>query len=174
MKPCIARVRQQRRNRDPLHLIRRPVLRHHFTTGVCHGLLFLPIWPFRPLLIITSLENRMSTRRALPQRRAAETFEVKHGKHTVAVSVGYYSDGTLGELFVSGAKCGSELDATMRDAAVLLSIAIQMHLPLEMMRHAITREANGAASSIIGAVIDMIAAQMAAPAQSAPASARAE
>jgi len=46
------------------------------------------------------------------------------------------------------------MEAIARDAAVLLSIAIQHHVPLDILRHAITREQDGSASSIIGKVVD--------------------
>ena len=82
----------------------------------------------------------MTERATLPNRRAAETFEVKHGSHAVTVTVGYYANGSLGEVFVSDPKVGSSMEAIARDAAVLLSIAIQHHVPLETIRHAITRE----------------------------------
>jgi ribonucleoside-diphosphate reductase alpha chain len=80
-------------------------------------------------------------RQALPQRRAAETFELRHGQQTVTVTTGYYADGTLGEVFVSAPKAGSSMEAIARDAAVLLSIAIQH---------------DGSASSIIGKVVDRL------------------
>ena len=95
-------------------------------------------------------------RRTLPQRRAAETFELRHGKHTVTVTTGYYDDGSVGEVFITGAHVGSELEAIARDGAVLLSIAIQHRVPLDTLRHAVTREADGKASTVIGAVIDRL------------------
>src|SRR5262245_3607073 len=98
-------------------------------------------------------------RRALPQRRYCETFELRHGNQNTMFHVthGYYADGTIGEIFISGAKAGSEVEAVARDGAVLLSIALQYGVPLEVIRHAITREANGKPSTIVGAVVDRIA-----------------
>jgi len=100
------------------------------------------------------------TRRTLPQRRHAETFELKFGANQTVfqVTLGRYANGDLGEVFISNAKAGSELDAIARDAAVLLSIAIQFGIPLDVMRHAITREASGAASTIIGTLLDRLEA----------------
>ena len=103
----------------------------------------------------------MSDRAILPNRRAAETFQVQHalpgGKsQTVTVTVGFYECGHIGEVFVSDPKVGSSMEAIARDAAVLLSIAIQHRVPLDTMRHAITREQDGSPSSIIGAVLDQL------------------
>jgi ribonucleoside-diphosphate reductase alpha chain len=110
----------------------------------------------------------MTQRRILPQRRPTITFEAEHvasGKPTrFQVSVGYLDklDGVPVEpkpveVFISGTKAGSEVEATARDGAVLLSIALQFGVPLDVMRGAITRDASGAPSSIIGAVVDQIA-----------------
>jgi hypothetical protein len=99
----------------------------------------------------------MSSRQTLPPRRAAETFELRHGQQTVVVTTGYYANGELGEVFVSAPKVGSSLEAIARDGAVLLSIAIQHRVPLDILRHAVTREEDGSASSVIGAVIDRLA-----------------
>jgi hypothetical protein len=54
-------------------------------------------------------DARMTARKTLPQRRYAETFELRHGKRHMpfVVTVGYYDDGVIGEIFVTGAKSGS-------------------------------------------------------------------
>src|SRR5262245_55149700 len=100
----------------------------------------------------------MTARNTLPQRRYAETFELQHGGQntTFAVTVGYYDGHEIGEVFISGAKAGSEVDAVTRDGAVLLSIALQYGVPLETIKHAITRNGDGSPSTIVGAVIDKL------------------
>lgn len=100
----------------------------------------------------------MNDRCMLPSRRPAETFDMMFGQQRTVfnVTVGYYTNGVVGEVFVSGAKAGSEIDAITRDGAVLLSLAIQHGVPLKTIQHAITRESNGQASTIIGAVVDRI------------------
>jgi hypothetical protein len=101
----------------------------------------------------------MNTRSTLPQRRRSETFELKHGGQNTsfAVTFGFYSDGRVGEVFISGAKAGSEVEAVARDGAVLLSMALQYGVPFETIRHAITRNGDGSPSTIIGAVVDRLA-----------------
>jgi len=97
-------------------------------------------------------------RHPLPERRYSETFELKHGgqNSAFAVTVGRYPDGALGEVFITGAKSGSEMDAVTRDSAILLSLALQHGVPLDTIRHALTRERTGAPSTIVGAVVDRI------------------
>ena len=103
--------------------------------------------------------RKMTNRQVLPHRRASETATVRHGDRAFDVTFGRRPDGTVGEVFVSGPKAGSSLEAVARDGAVLLSLALQHGMPLEVMRHAITREANGEPSTIIGRVLDLLAAE---------------
>lgn len=101
----------------------------------------------------------MTQRTVLPQRRAAETFDLQHRHHRdpYRVTVGYVP-GTdqPAEVFVHGPKAGSESEALGRDGAILLSLAMQFGVPLETIRGAITREGNGEPSTIIGAVVDLL------------------
>lgn len=98
-------------------------------------------------------------RNMLPQRRHAETFELRHGGQNAlfAVTVGYYAPGgAVGEVFICGAKAGSTVEAVARDGAVLLSLALQHGIPLALIKGALTREYDGAPSTIIGAVVDRL------------------
>jgi hypothetical protein len=97
-------------------------------------------------------------RRILPQRRASETFNVAHGdqRNAFAVTIGFHRDGSIGEVFVTGAKIGTSMDAVARDGAILLSLALQHGVPLDVIQHAITRDERGAADTIIGAVVDRL------------------
>lgn len=103
----------------------------------------------------------MSERKSLPHRRLAETFDLAHGNQRAAfqVTVGYFPDtGNPAEVFVAnGAKAGSALDTVNRDCAILLSLCFQHGVPLQTLKSAITREQSGIASSVIGAVIDILA-----------------
>lgn len=98
------------------------------------------------------------TRNALPLRRRAETFEIDYGglarSHTI--SVGFYEDGKLGEVFINGGKSGEVVEAIARDGAVLLSMALQSGVPIETIKHAITRNSQDEPASIIGAVVDRL------------------
>ena len=96
-------------------------------------------------------------RRTLPQRRAAETFDLRFWNQLFTVTVGFYADGTPGEVFIDGGKTGQDIQSTARDAAVVLSLAMQHGTPIETIRHAITRNGSGAAVSILGAIVDAIA-----------------
>ena len=55
------------------------------------------------------------TRRLLPQRRSAETFHLRFWNQPVSVTVGYYPDGTPGEIFVDAGKSGQDVQSAARD-----------------------------------------------------------
>jgi hypothetical protein len=102
----------------------------------------------------------MTTRRTLPQRRYSETFDLPFGDHRTVfkVSIGFWPDRREpAEVFITGAKAGSEFEAVARDGAVLLSIALQYGVPLTAVHSAVTRNQDGSPATIIGAVIDRLA-----------------
>ena len=51
-------------------------------------------------------------RRVLPQRRAAETFDLRFWNQQFTVTVGFYPDGTPGEVFIDGGKTGQDIQST--------------------------------------------------------------
>jgi hypothetical protein len=98
-------------------------------------------------------------RRVLPRRRAAETFNLRFWNQSFSVTIGFYPDGTPGEVFIDGGKTGQDIQSTARDAAVVISLALQHGVPVADLRHAVTRDSSGAAASILGAIVDRISTQ---------------
>jgi hypothetical protein len=100
----------------------------------------------------------MTQRRILPQRRRCETFEIAFGglnrSHTV--TAGYYDDGSLGEVFINSGRSGEPVEAIARDGAVVLSLALQYGADLQNIKTAITRDDQGAPTSVVGAVVDRL------------------
>jgi hypothetical protein len=97
------------------------------------------------------------TRQRLPNRRRAETFEVRcHGLH-YTVTVARFTNGRLAEVFLQNSKPGSQSDINARDAAVVCSIALQHGVPLETIRKALLRDPRGQPSSPLGVALDIIA-----------------
>ena len=97
-------------------------------------------------------------RRVLPQRRAAETFNMRFWNQLFTVTIGFYADGTPGEVFIDGGKTGQDIQSTARDAAVVLSLALQHGVPPNTIRHAVTRGASAEPASILGAIVDALPA----------------
>ena len=99
-------------------------------------------------------------RKTLPNRRRAETIAFERDGARYTMTVGYYPDGQVGEIFVNAAKANSTLGAFISDAAILASLALQHGCPLDEIRHALKRDARGVAASPIGAAVDRIGAPM--------------
>jgi hypothetical protein len=98
----------------------------------------------------------MTTRARLPNRRAAETFELEvHGLRYLA-TVARFADGRLAEVFLQNSKPGSQSDVNARDAAVVTSIALQHGVPLEVIRKALLRDLSGQPSSPLGVALDLV------------------
>lgn len=94
-------------------------------------------------------------RATLPARRHAETFSLRFWNQDWSVTIGFYNDhDTPGEVFVHGPKSGTDLESTARDGAILLSLAMQYGVPPDTIRHALTRNADGSPSTIVGAICD--------------------
>lgn len=103
----------------------------------------------------------MSERRKLPARRHSDVVEFHHvhanGNKTPHVAtLGYYDDGTIGEIFIDAHKQATGVAEQARDAAVLLSIALQYGVPMEEMRSAIGRDEDGRPHTIIGSALDVL------------------
>ncbi|MEY9493717.1 TSCPD domain-containing protein [Bradyrhizobium elkanii] len=100
----------------------------------------------------------MAERHALPMRRRSENFELPFGGLAKGhiVTVGFYPDGTIGEVFITGGKSGEQVEAIARDSAVILSMALQHGVALDTIEHAITRDSQNQPSSILGAVADRL------------------
>jgi hypothetical protein len=97
------------------------------------------------------------TREVLPMRRGCDTFPVQFETFNMLASVGYFPDGRPAEVFVSGNKVGSAVEALARDAAIVLSIALQHGTPLDTIVNAITRNPDSTPSTLFGALVDKMA-----------------
>jgi ribonucleoside-diphosphate reductase alpha chain len=72
-------------------------------------------------------------RHRLPSKRHGLTQEAKVGGNKIFLRTGEYQDGTLGEIFVDMHKEGAALRSVMNCFAMLVSIALQYGVPLEVL-----------------------------------------
>jgi hypothetical protein len=93
----------------------------------------------------------------LPNKRACETTGFQRDGACFEMTVGYYPDGRVGEIFLNADRANSLLDFLMSDAAILASLALQYGAPLAEIRHALKRDTRGEAASPICAALDLIA-----------------
>jgi ribonucleoside-diphosphate reductase alpha chain len=74
-----------------------------------------------------------NVRRRLPSKRHGITQEAKVGGNKVFLRTGEYNDGNLGEIFIDMHKEGAALRSVMNCFAMLVSIALQYGVPLEVL-----------------------------------------
>ena len=104
-----------------------------------------------------------SQRRQLPNRRPNDIHEITVGGQRYLACVGFYDDGTPGELFLDGVKPGSAMAATLQDAAIAVSLALQYGTPPGALAKSMSRQPslawtpNAAPASVIGAALDLLA-----------------
>jgi hypothetical protein len=98
----------------------------------------------------------MSNRQTLPNRRRCETLEIEHGGHRFSLTFSRYHDGRPAEIFLSSRHVGSPLEAIARDAAIVVSIALQFGADLGTIRNALTRDHGGGPATLLGSALAAI------------------
>lgn len=97
------------------------------------------------------------TREALPNRRLHETLHFEHWGQKYVVGLGRAQPtGPVAEVFLNCAKSGTQAETLARDSAVLMSLALQHGVPIETIRHAITRNVDGSPAGPVGALVDLM------------------
>jgi hypothetical protein len=90
----------------------------------------------------------MTDRDRLPNRRLASTFDIEVAGLLYTCTVGRFSDGRIGEVFLQNHKPSSQSDSNARDAAVAASLALQHGCPLDVLRGALLRDSQGRPSTL--------------------------
>ncbi len=83
----------------------------------------------------------MSTpsRTRLLNRRPAVTQDIEVGGHRFTASVGFDEHDRPKEVFLRGAKDGTDLAAILDDASVVLSVALQFGIPAAALARSVAR-----------------------------------
>jgi len=97
------------------------------------------------------------TRTRLPDRRSAETARLEYDGTQFMVTIGFYPDGRPGEVFTHGARSGSNMDALLADACVVVSCLIQHGVEPRALASSMGRLGTAEPASVIGAVVDLVA-----------------
>ena len=79
------------------------------------------------------------SRKRLPSRRPAVTQDIEVGGHRFTASVGFDEHDRPKEVFLSGAKDGTDLAAILDDASVVLSVALQFGVPPAALARSVAR-----------------------------------
>ena len=92
----------------------------------------------------------------LPNRRTSQNIAFGRDNLNYQMTIGLYPDGRVGEVFLNAEHANSLLDVLAHDAAIMASLALQFGCPLDTLRHALKRDAQGIAASPIGEALDRI------------------
>jgi hypothetical protein len=108
---------------------------------------------------MTGISRFPQARQRLLNRRSSVSFNFEQNGLSYLCTYSKFDDGHLGEIFISNRKSGSHADACARDAAIAASLALQYGCPLDVLQHALLRDARGHAATPLGAALDEIAKQ---------------
>src|ERR1700720_474125 len=97
------------------------------------------------------------TRERLSNRRLHESFTFTHAGMRYTAGIGRFPDGRLAEVFLNGAKRGTDADTAAKDASIVASLALQHGVPCDVIQRAVTRNRDGTASGPLGASLDLLA-----------------
>jgi len=90
-------------------------------------------------MLMTHTVNPKSTRAALPNRRPSRTYSTAWEGHPITVTVGFHpATGQPMEVFADAEK-GGQMQATIADACVIVSIALQHGIPPEALAKSLSR-----------------------------------
>lgn len=99
-------------------------------------------------------------RRKLPDQRASVTHTERLGPFDLYVTVGFYEDGSLGEVFVKISKHGSDISGLLSMLAMTISVALQHGVPWPVLekKYRLVRfgEQNTAYTSVVDALRTVI------------------
>jgi hypothetical protein len=97
------------------------------------------------------------TRKAVPNRRPSEVVEFTHGGIRYQGSVSFDRETSAPcEVFLSGGKAGTAVEAVARDSAVAASLALQHGTDLKVIRAALTRNDDGSPAGPLGRLLDIV------------------
>jgi len=98
------------------------------------------------------------TRSRLPNRRGHLVIEFQHCGFLYTAGVGFFDDDDRqpAEIFLTTAKHGTALDTNARDAAIAASLLLQHGCPVDTLRRALTRNADGLASGPLAHLLDLL------------------
>lgn len=75
----------------------------------------------------------LAVRRRLPDERASRTHRFNVAGNKGYVTVGVFSDGAVGEIFITMAKEGSTVSGLVNSFAQVVSVALQYGVPLQVL-----------------------------------------
>lgn len=95
-------------------------------------------------------------RHPLSPRRKNQTFELVFENVRFQLTVGFYSNGRIGEVWLNGPRPDSALYHITQDACVLISHMLQRFVSPHTLFDSMPRKADGSPASVIGTIIELL------------------
>ena len=95
-------------------------------------------------------------RQPLSPRRKNQTFELAFEGVRFQLTVGFYPNGRIGEVWLNGPRPDSALYHITRDACVLISHLLQRFVSPHTLFDSLPRAQDGSSASVIGAIIELL------------------
>jgi hypothetical protein len=92
-----------------------------------------------------------------PNRRCSVSFNFEHRGLGFTCTYSRFPDGRIAELFITNHKVASAVDVDARDAAIILSFALQHGADISAIGKALCRDPRGNPTGVMGTVLDIIA-----------------
>jgi ribonucleoside-diphosphate reductase alpha chain len=108
----------------------------------------------------------MSNRTRLQNRRGSETMEfrtyARSGTNSIpyTASISRFPDDRLAEVFLTSGRAGTDVSIQAQEAAIVLSFALQYGAPVEAIRTALPRTAEGNPEGALGMLLDTLAKEV--------------
>ena len=101
----------------------------------------------------------LTARQRLPDRRPSQVFDLEALGLTFTVTASRFDDGSIAETFIQNHKTNSAAGVLASDCAIAASLALQFGCPVEVLRRALSRDAQGRATGPLGAALDLLTVQ---------------
>lgn len=95
-------------------------------------------------------------RTPLPGRRQNQSVEFAFDGLRYQLTIGFYGDGRIGEVWLNGPRSDSALYHITQDGCILISHLLQRFTSPEKIAESLPRRTNGEPASILGAIIERL------------------
>lgn len=95
-------------------------------------------------------------RKKLPNRRKRIPIQFEHGGKRFKGGIGLYADNSPGEVFLTASKSGTEIQISITDAAIAVSIGLQYGVPPEVFHAAFLKNEDGTPAGPLGKAVELM------------------
>ena len=100
--------------------------------------------------------NPPQTRNRLAQRRNSENLTLIWEGQQYELTIGFYDDGRIGEVFADSGKSPQTVQQLMSDACILISIALQHNVTVDSLLNSIPKHEGGKPYTVIGKILQLL------------------